>query len=146
MENFSTKTMTFTLFWVSSSLHRRWFSPLIWIQEKVLSTDNGFSLKSDFMKKFSTQTIPLCLPILHEPVHCKFRFIFFLQVLRALQQHAVPLQVVRLKAIRQYLKSESGIFMPVIKLDGVGPVDYRPSTDKLHHFVRKKTKKTQKNT
>ena len=26
------------------------------------------------------------------------------------------------------------------KLDGVGPVDNRPSTDKLHHFV-KKTKK-----
>ena len=29
------------------------------------------------------------------------------------------------------------------KLDGVGPVDNRPSTDKLHHFVRKtKQKKT----
>ena len=27
------------------------------------------------------------------------------------------------------------------KLDGVGPVDNRPSTDKLHHFVRKKIKK-----
>ena len=26
-------------------------------------------------------------------------------------------------------------------LDGVGPVDNRPSTDKLHHFVRKKRKK-----
>ena len=25
-----------------------------------------------------------------------------------------------------------------MKLDGVGPVDNRPSTDKLHHFVRKK--------
>ena len=24
------------------------------------------------------------------------------------------------------------------QLDGVGPVDNRPSTDKLHHFVRKK--------
>ena len=24
------------------------------------------------------------------------------------------------------------------ELDGVGPVDNRPSTDKLHHFVRKK--------
>ena len=24
------------------------------------------------------------------------------------------------------------------KLDGLGPVDNRPSTDKLHHFVRKK--------
>ena len=23
------------------------------------------------------------------------------------------------------------------ELDGVGPVDNRPSTDKLHHFVRK---------
>ena len=27
------------------------------------------------------------------------------------------------------------------KLDGVGPVDYRPSTDKLNHFVKKKNKK-----
>ena len=26
------------------------------------------------------------------------------------------------------------------KLDGVGPVDNRPSTDKFHHFVRKKNK------
>ena len=24
------------------------------------------------------------------------------------------------------------------KLDGIGPVDNRPSTDKLHHFVKKK--------
>ena len=27
------------------------------------------------------------------------------------------------------------------KLDGVGPVDNRPSTDELHHFVQKKKKK-----
>ena len=27
------------------------------------------------------------------------------------------------------------------KLDGVSPVDNRPSTDKLDHFVRKKKKK-----
>ena len=27
------------------------------------------------------------------------------------------------------------------KLDGVGPVDNRPSNDKLHHIVKKKTKK-----
>ena len=26
----------------------------------------------------------------------------------------------------------------IIKLDGVGPVDNSPSTDKLHHFVQKK--------
>ena len=26
----------------------------------------------------------------------------------------------------------------IIKLDGVGPVDNRPSTHKLHHFVQKK--------
>jgi hypothetical protein len=31
----------------------------------------------------------------------------------------------------------------VLKLDGVGPVDNRPSTDKLHHFVREKTTKKQ---
>ena len=28
----------------------------------------------------------------------------------------------------------------LLKLDGVGPVDNRPSTDKLHHFVQKKRK------
>ena len=27
------------------------------------------------------------------------------------------------------------------KLDGVGSVDNRPSTDKLHHFVKKKKKR-----
>ena len=27
------------------------------------------------------------------------------------------------------------------KLDGVGPVDNRPSTDKLHHFVKKQESK-----
>ena len=30
------------------------------------------------------------------------------------------------------------------KLDGVGLVHNRPSTDKLHHFVRKKTNKKNK--
>ena len=30
------------------------------------------------------------------------------------------------------------------KLDGVGPVDNRPSTDKLHHFVQKKKKRKKK--
>ena len=35
--------------------------------------------------------------------------------------------------------------MAEYKLDGVGPVDNRPSTDKLHHFVRrKKLKKIKK--
>ena len=33
---------------------------------------------------------------------------------------------------------------PLVKLDGVGPLDNRPSTDKLHHFVRKKNKKNTK--
>ena len=28
-----------------------------------------------------------------------------------------------------------------VKLDGVGPFDNRPSTDKIHHFVRGKKKK-----
>ena len=30
------------------------------------------------------------------------------------------------------------IVVDMKKLDGVGPVDNRPSTDKLHHFVQKK--------
>ena len=32
----------------------------------------------------------------------------------------------------------------VEKLDGVGPVDNRPSADKLHHFVQKKDEKKEK--
>ena len=35
----------------SSNLHRQWFSPLIYIQEKAIYTDNGFILKSNFTKK-----------------------------------------------------------------------------------------------
>ena len=31
------------------------------------------------------------------------------------------------------------IFVIVIQLDWVGPVDNRPSTDKLHNFVGKKS-------
>ena len=34
------------------------------------------------------------------------------------------------------LKNEK--FSDLRKLDGVGPVNNRPSTDKLHHFVQKK--------
>ena len=43
-------------------------------------------------------------------------------------------------------KKQAHKFQPIkslrgVKIDGVGPVDNRPSTNKLHHFVRKKTKK-----
>ena len=34
--------------------------------------------------------------------------------------------------------NKKNIYMFENKLDVVGPVDNRPSTDKLHHFVRKK--------
>ena len=34
----------------------------------------------------------------------------------------------------------------LLKLDGVGPVVNRPSTDKLHHFARKKEKKMTRDT
>ena len=37
--------------------------------------------------------------------------------------------------LKLYLLKSFNIFE---KLDGVGPVDNRPSTDKFHHFVRKK--------
>ena len=36
--------------------------------------------------------------------------------------------------------SKLGVFF-FTKLDGVGPFDNRPSTDKLHHFVQKKERK-----
>ena len=32
----------------------------------------------------------------------------------------------------------------MIKLDGVGPVDNKPSTNKLHHFVKKRRRKQRK--
>ena len=35
-------------------------------------------------------------------------------------------------------------FVFLSKLDGVGPVDNRPSTDKLHHFAQKKKRKKKK--
>ena len=36
---------------------------------------------------------------------------------------------------------QKGVELMLVKLDGVGPVDNRPSTFKLHHFVQKKKKK-----
>ena len=42
-----------------------------------------------------------------------------------------------------WLKSNSSIHIELLfkKLDGVGPVDNRPSTDEFHQFVKKKFKK-----
>ena len=40
-----------------------------------------------------------------------------------------------------FLLSIPGYIESVNKLDGVRPLDNRPSTDKLHHFVRKEKKK-----
>ena len=40
-----------------------------------------------------------------------------------------------------HLRSLEIILKTLRKLDGVGPVVNRPSTDKLHHFVKKKNKK-----
>ena len=42
------------------------------------------------------------------------------------------------------LKREVRLRIVHFKLDGVGPVDNRPSTKKLHHFVRKKEKRKKK--
>ena len=58
-DELSTLNMIFTLFWVSTYLHRHWISPKIWIQEKVIYTDYAFHLQSDLTKKLSKQTIPL---------------------------------------------------------------------------------------
>ena len=40
-----------------------------------------------------------------------------------------------------FVESPLGFAGSAKKLDGVGPVDNRPSTDKLHHFVQKKRRK-----
>ena len=37
-----------------------------------------------------------------------------------------------------------GFSAVAFKLNGVDPVDNRPSTDKLHHFVQKEKKKEEK--
>ena len=44
------------------------------------------------------------------------------------------LSILKLFAKRIYNMSQAYL----VKLDGVGPVDNRPSTDKLHPFVREK--------
>ena len=36
---------------------------------------------------------------------------------------------------------EAGYCLAVLKLDGLSPVNNRPSTDYLHHFVRNKREK-----
>ena len=45
---------------------------------------------------------------------------------------------------RGYIQVETGthtrIYWYIQKLDRLGPVDNRPFTDKLHHFVRRKKK------
>ena len=40
-----------------------------------------------------------------------------------------------------YVGNTAQSLIYITELDGVGPVDNRPSTDKLHHFVRNKKKK-----
>ena len=50
---------------------------------------------------------------------------------------AVNELMVFLKASLMHSLSESSL----VKLDEVGPVDNRPSTNKHHHFVRKKINK-----
>ena len=51
--------MILTLFWLSGYLHIHRFSLLIGIQEKVIYTDSGFHLKSDYTKQLYTLNIPL---------------------------------------------------------------------------------------
>ena len=36
------------------------------------------------------------------------------------------------------IRAAPGLSGPTNTCDGVGPIDNRPSTDKLHHFVQKK--------
>ena len=50
--------------------------------------------------------------------------------------------VLREPIVKLILKGQSNWEMVRKKLDGVGPVDNRPSTDKHHNFVRKKNNVT----
>ena len=47
------------------------------------------------------------------------------------------IEIINLSSKHRISKFED-IILVVFKLDGVGPVDNRPSTNKLHHFVQKK--------
>ena len=53
----------------------------------------------------------------------------------------VPYNSVFLSIARISFLFVSYFFAKIFKLDGVGPVDNRPSPAKLHHFVRKKKEK-----
>ena len=96
--------MIFTLLWVSTYLYRQWFSHKMKIQEKVIYTDNGFYLKSDFMKKLSTQTIPL-----KKIVHYKFQPVMYncplLILCNTVFLRFVCLPVVELKTHHTFLQA-----------------------------------------
>ena len=49
-----------------------------------------------------------------------------------------------LKKTQDILNGNQNSYRHLEKLDGVGPVDNRPSTDKLHHFVQKEEEKKKK--
>ena len=59
VENFSIQTMTFTLIWVSSSLHRQRFSP-----------------KSGFKKRLSPQTMVLVLNLISQKSSLHRQFLY----------------------------------------------------------------------
>ena len=50
-------------------------------------------------------------------------------------------QLMSHKAVYRTAPATPGLLI-MFTLDGVGPVDNRPSTDKLHHFVKKEEEKS----
>ena len=78
---------------------------------------------------------------------CKYNhcFYFSLHSTNVLAVFTCPQQFATVKNFfKPYLKYWQGTTVMTVsnwlgsKLDGVGPVDNRPSSDKLHHFVREK--------
>ena len=107
-------------------VHRCWFSPKIWIQEIIVFTDVGFHLNSGFTKILCTPIFPLLYPW---------------SGTRSQSHRHIDTQTHR-QTDTSILWIDPALGPGRLKLDGVGPVDNRPSTDKLHHFVKKnKTKK-----
>ena len=90
--------------------------------------------------------MPLCLldlPVqaeLEEPIlfHCD-KCDFRTKSQQGVDLHKVTQHQEQQKPVDEKNNDEqSGIKHFEEKLDGVGPVDNRPSTDKLHHFLQKK--------
>ena len=70
------------------------------------------------------------------------KYVFFLKYLLTKNNFHFPIMMIKVLNLvpplldrqRSYIFNWPSVAWDVIQLDGVGPVDNRPSTDKLHQF------------